>query len=498
MQIRKHTLVGLISWFFLFGCTGKADKQQEFPETDSLSVVPEQQTEVMGQSLEPVCRDIPWGEPIPPEELSMHTEFDYYPLSAKEIKFEIVNHSGKKYTCDLGYSLAYYNEKKVRWESLPVSPVTEDVGELSVKKDSGYRQQIHLLVDKVPNWAGRYRIYKSFNKDTKTAYAEFSLVDKKGVLRLRKQIDDYWVQSLRSEADTVMANIYSTYMGASEDTIFVMLMNNTLRYQDMFRRKVVSYSAVNHGEITPPRILDSPTYKDTMSVQMKTEREVYPVGTEKVSVVLKNGNSRSLFFGEDYDVARKEGDKWVVLHSNPIHNSLGILVRCGEYYHFEARLNPMVNDNRPGIYKVFKKIGFDGDGQDKEWFMSAGFWLDDKEEGADLPEIDTCTDKRPEFPGGITALNEFIAKHLRYPEEAMERGIQGRVIVQFVIDEQGKVTNAEVVRSVSPELDKEALRIVGVMPKWNPGIRKGKPVKMKWSWPITFRLPLAVRPPQGN
>lgn len=498
MQIRKHTFVCLISWFFLFGCTGKADKRQEFTETDSLNMLPEQQMETIEQSFESVCRDIPLGEPIPPEELSMHTEFDYYPLSAMEIKFAITDYTDKQYTCDLGYSLAYYNEKKVRWESLPVSSVAEDVEELSVKKDSGYRQQIHLFVDKVPNRAGRYRIYKSFNKDTKTAYAEFRLVDKKGVLRLRKQIDDYWAHNLRSETDTVVANVYATYMGASEDTIFVMLMNNAPRYQDMFRRKVVSYSAVSHGEITPPRILDSPTYKDTMSVQMETEREVYPVGTEKVSVVLKNGNSRSLFFGTDYDVARKEGDKWVVLHSNPIHNSVGILVGCGDDYYFEARLNPMVNDNRPGVYKVFKKIGFDGDGQGKEWLMSAEFWLDDKLEDADLPDIYTQSDKRPEFPGGVTALNEFIAKHIRYPEEAMERGIQGRVIVQFVIDEQGKVTNAEVVRSVSPELDKEALRIAGIMPKWNPGTRRGKPVKMKWSWPITFRLPLVVRPPQGN
>lgn len=497
----SDSFVWLISCFFLLGCTAKIDNRQDIAETDSLSILPTLYADTTGRPFDSVCRDIPLGEPLSPEELSMHTEFDYYPLSAKEIKLEITNHSGKKYTCGVGYSLVYYDEKKVRWEPLPVSLMRNaDVGDWQVKRDSGYQQQIHLLTDKVPNRAGRYRIYKSFNQDTKTAYAEFSMVDKKGVMRLRKQIDNYWSDNLQRVSDTVAANVYSTYIGASEDTIFVMLMNNTPRYQAMFRRKVVSYSAVSHGKIMPPRILESPTYADTVFVRMQTERKVYPVGAEKVSVVLKNRNSRSLFFGTDYDVARKEGDRWVILYSNPIYNSVGILVESGEDYHFEAHLNPMVNENRPGIYKVFKKIGFDGNRLDQDWFMSAEFLLDDKMQVRETDSSDSNIHayRRPEFPGGITALNEFIAKHIRYPEEAMERGIQGRVIVQFVIDEHGKATNAEVLRSVSPELDKEALRIVGIMPKWNPGIQKGKPTKMKWSWPIAFRLPLVVRPPQGN
>ena len=439
MQRRKHIFVWLISWFFLFGCTAKVDNRKEMVKLDSLSIVSELYADTTGLMSDPVCRDIPLGESLSPEELSMHTEFDYYPLSAKEIKLEITNHSGKKYTCGVEYSLVYYDEKKVWWEPLPVSLIRNaDVGDLQVKRDFGYRQQIHLFTDKVPNRVGRYRIYKSFNQDTKTAYAEFSMVDKKGVLRLRKQIDGYWSDNLRMASDTVAANVYSTYMGASEDTIFVMLMNNTPRYQAMFRRKVVSYSAVSHGKIMPPRILESPTYADTVFVRMETERKVYPVGTEKVSVVLKNRNPRALFFGTDCDIARKEGDRWVILYSNPNHNSLGIGVESGEDYHFEAWLNPMVNENRPGIYKVFKKIGFDGNCLDQDWFMSAEFLLDDKMQVRETDSSDSNihADRHPEYPGGITALN--------------------------------------------------------------PGIRRGKPTKMKWAWPIVFRLPLVVRPPQGG
>lgn len=74
---------------------------------DSLSIVSELYADTTGLMSDPVCRDIPLGESLSPEELSMHTEFDYYPLSAKEIKLEITNHSGKKYTCGVEYSLVY-------------------------------------------------------------------------------------------------------------------------------------------------------------------------------------------------------------------------------------------------------------------------------------------------------------------------------------------------------------------------------------------------------
>lgn len=97
-------------------------------------------------------------------------------------------------------------------------------------------------------------------------------------------------------------------------------------------------------------------------------------------------------------------------------------------------------------------------------------------------------EEMPEFPGGETGLLNYIRQSLRYPVIAQENGIQGRVVCSFVIDRNGKVTEAEVARSIDPALDKEALRVVNAMPNWKPGKQRGKPVRVKFTVPITFRL----------
>lgn len=94
----------------------------------------------------------------------------------------------------------------------------------------------------------------------------------------------------------------------------------------------------------------------------------------------------------------------------------------------------------------------------------------------------------PEFPGGNSALFLFLATNVKYPTISQENGIQGRVIVSFVIDKDGSITDIEVVRSIDPFLDKEAIRVIKIMPKWKPGMIKGKPVRVKYTVPVTFSL----------
>lgn len=94
----------------------------------------------------------------------------------------------------------------------------------------------------------------------------------------------------------------------------------------------------------------------------------------------------------------------------------------------------------------------------------------------------------PEFPGGMHELMNFIEKNVRYPEVARKHGMQGRVIVRVVIDKDGSVTEPTIVRSIDTELDNEALRIVKLMPKWKPGTQRNKAVKVKYTFPVTFRL----------
>ncbi|WP_018712069.1 M56 family metallopeptidase [Phocaeicola barnesiae] len=103
-------------------------------------------------------------------------------------------------------------------------------------------------------------------------------------------------------------------------------------------------------------------------------------------------------------------------------------------------------------------------------------------------EVFMVVENMPEFPGGMSACLKFLADHVAYPKEAAEKKIQGRVIVQFVVMKDGSIANARVIRSVDPLLDAEALRVIGLMPKWKPGTQRGQAVNVKFTMPITFRL----------
>jgi len=97
-------------------------------------------------------------------------------------------------------------------------------------------------------------------------------------------------------------------------------------------------------------------------------------------------------------------------------------------------------------------------------------------------------ENKPEFPGGDAALMKYIAESIKYPVIAQENGIQGRVICQFVVNKDGSIVDINVVRSVDPSLDKEAIRVIKSMPKWKPGKQRGKAVRVKFTLPIVFRL----------
>lgn len=99
-------------------------------------------------------------------------------------------------------------------------------------------------------------------------------------------------------------------------------------------------------------------------------------------------------------------------------------------------------------------------------------------------EVDTP----PSFPGGMSKLMHFLSKNLKYPEQSAKNGIEGKVIVSFIVEKDGRLTNIRVEKSVAPELDAEAVRVISVMPKWNPGKQKGKTVRTSVTQPVRFRV----------
>lgn len=382
----KHLL--LVSLTLLCSCHSTTSKKGQEYETDSIpqqeelcpdsiskiepiSLKEEQEKSPQAIAiLQPVPRDIPTGEAINPDSLSMQTEYDYYPLATTEVKVIIANHSHFEYDCGESYSLAYYNSKQKSWETLPTNPIINSILWIFPSDCPTHEQTIKLYTSEVPNRAGKYRIYKSFNDDTKVAYAEFELVDEAGAKRLRKQMD-----ATRHNKNIISSqNLYVSYMRG--DSIFVDLINNSIHFQKLFRKEILNYSAINYGAVRTPSPFTQKAYADTLQISMKTEKPIYPIGTESVNVILTNRNlsQQSLFFGEYCFVARKQGEQWIPLHDNSLVNSVGILLEPDGDYRFKARLYPLFNDNTSGQYRVYKEVEFDG--AKEKWYMAAEFRIE--------------------------------------------------------------------------------------------------------------------------
>jgi TonB family protein len=117
--------------------------------------------------------------------------------------------------------------------------------------------------------------------------------------------------------------------------------------------------------------------------------------------------------------------------------------------------------------------------------------------GQQLPENDPTRDntfitveQMPQFPGGQDSLLSFIRQNLNYPEKASDKGIQGKVLVSFIVDKSGKVRDVELKRGVDPLLDAEALRVIRLLPHWVPGMQDGKAVNVSYVLPLNFKLDL--------
>lgn len=139
-------------------------------------------------------------------------------------------------------------------------------------------------------------------------------------------------------------------------------------------------------------------------------------------------------------------------------------------------------DIRVESFDVDKENNYspDGDIVDEEFF-----YID---EPLDTNAIYFVVEDLPEFPGGTQALADYLRDNIKYPELCRKDSIQGRVIISFVVEKDGSINSAEVVKSVHEQLDAEALRVISAMPRWNPGKQRGKTVRVKYTLPVNFRL----------
>ena len=129
-------------------------------------------------------------------------------------------------------------------------------------------------------------------------------------------------------------------------------------------------------------------------------------------------------------------------------------------------------------------------------FWPDDFWYIERKSGDSynvslIPKNDSIykiVEQMPEYPGGTAKMLTFISENIKYPQSAMEKGIEGKCYIQFVIDVDGSITNVELMRGFDEECDAEALRVVNLMPKWKPGKKDGKPVRVHYMIPIAFKL----------
>ena len=188
----------------------------------------------------------------------------------------------------------------------------------------------------------------------------------------------------------------------------------------------------------------------------------------------------------------KLADESFVSFADPMEISLD-----GKDYTLD--INSVKNEKtfKLGDHKVVAKNNHDErhsysltiDGQPFDLKYITQMLFDDSDEAADDSEVYTgVVDVMPEYPGGINAMFDFIQKNVKYPESAKDKGIEGKVYVQFVVEKDGNISDINILRGVSKDIDDEAVRVIKSMPKWKPGIQNGKPVRVQYTLPFKFQL----------
>lgn len=248
-------------------------------------------------------------------------------------------------------------------------------------------------------------------------------------------------------------------------------------------------------------------YNDTLGISLYPEFSVYSTEVDKIRFILYNNSGKRIVCGNAYYITYKDKKGvWRKLPTDDAFEDIGFIVPDKGSRFIEASLRPDLHVNQPGKYRFYYQvasitlIGEFKLSNDKNelkkavkcvpFFMSPGLTNQNLKANAEEKQdsIFDMVEELPQFPGGTEKLIQFIKDNIKYPFIARKDGIEGRVIIQAVIDKDGSMIYYYVLRGVDPYLDKEAIRIVKMMPKWKPGKQNGKAEKVKVTFPVVFRL----------
>lgn len=297
--------------------------------------------------------------------------------------------------------------------------------------------------------------------------------------------------------------------GSTLHFIEVTFIRNTPEARAEFRRLLMDSPAIRFSGPEEPVRNNATGVSKAHGISLYPEYTVYADTASTVSFILLNGSGQHIICGEHYFITYEGKDgQWYELPINTVAVDIAYSVAPGSSHQFVARLYPKINGNASGHYRFFYDVFWESRENIR---MMAEFRLTDNYEKAkraektpipkmidgnyvEAPKEDEQTvyqvvEEMPEFPGGMPVLMEFIQKNLRH-DKAEKRE---RVIIQIVVDKKGNATNPVVLQSTNPMLDKEALRIVGLMPKWKPGRLAGKNRNVKFVFPVVFEPSMLTR-----
>ena len=284
--------------------------------------------------------------------------------------------------------------------------------------------------------------------------------------------------------------------------IEVTFIRNTPEARAEFRRLLMDSPAIRFSGPEEPVRNNATGVSEEYGISLYPEYTVYADTASTASFILLNGSGQHIRCGEHYFITYEGKDgQWYELPIHTVALDIAYGVAPGASRRFVARLYPDVNDNKPGRYRFFYEVSFvsrekirmmaefrltDNYGNSKRAEktpipkMTGGNYVEAPKE--DEKTVYQVVEEMPEFPGGMPALMEFIRKNLRHDKAEKKE----RVIIQIVVDKEGKATSPVVLRSVNPMVDEEALRIVSLMPKWKPGRQAGKNRNVKFAFPVAF------------
>lgn len=367
--------------------------------------------------------------------------------------------------------------------------------------------------------------------DTTVARHTLEAAAKSGAFRLEPATDESFTQKQLKEIKDIIwskrEKLTDEYLksnmagcGISDHHIYQTFIMNTPEARKAFREKIIDSPAVIFEGPTEKAPNNSMGVSDTLGILLQSDYPVFSTQSKQATFVLVNHSKVTLRSGAYYFLTYE--DERGVWRDLPIHGSfldIGYIIEPGRTRHLSGSLYPEIHHNKPGRYRFFYPVTFTDTGRkatlmaefkltdnpqelaegQKEKRLAVPSTQDNRSAGTittSVPEVPTddnhlfqVVECMPEFPGGMKGCMDFIQKEMRYPEEAKNAGIQGRVHLQFIIEKDGTPAQPRIVRSVHPLLDKEALRIIRQMPKWTPGKQDGRPQRVLYTIPIQFRLP---------